>query len=863
MPLTSGTRLGSYEIVSPLGAGGMGEVYRARDSKLGRYVAIKVLAPAFAEDAARMSRFEREAQMLAALNHPNIAAIHGIEQGALIMELVEGEDLRGPVPLESAVNYARQIALALEAAHEKGIIHRDLKPANIKVTPDGTIKLLDFGLAKSDAEPSAGSVNPSMSPTLSVAMTQAGMIMGTAAYMAPEQAAGKPVDKRADIWSFGVVLYEMLSGTRLFEGETAAHTLAQVLTKEFDLDRIDPALRPLVRRCLQRDPRKRLRDIGDARLALEEYPGNVAEQAASAPARGRWSTIPWVVSAALFLACIALAAAYFRQPIEQPQAVRFSIPLPPKTVLDRGLISVSPDGRHVAFVAGGGGNSQLWVRDLDSQAARPLNGTAEARDPFWSPDSRFIAFGATGKLKKVELSGGSVITVCDAVAIRGGTWNRDDVILFAPAPGDGLFRVPAAGGTPVRVTTPDPAKNESNHRKPWFLPDGRHFLFTKRMLNSEKSTIWLGDMESKESRMVMPVASNAVYAPPGYLLFVRDGILMAQAFDAGRGAVSGDPIAIAEPVEGQFAVSANGVLVYAIGGSGMSDIAQLTWLDRSGKVVGTIATTGEMRQPRVSPDGKRIAVERLDARAANFDLWLHDIAQKTDSRFTFGPGSNLYPAWSPDGNYVAFVSSRDNQWGLYRKPASGAGNEELLSAWPLGLQETDWSGDGRFLTFSGNSSTTFVDIWALPIRQDGLRDQKVVPIVQTRYLERSGRRSPDGKWLAYRSNETGKSEVYVVSFPGKEGKWQISNMGGTQPVWSRDGRELFYFTAGKLTVVDVKGKTQFEHGVPRTLFEVRLGTETGFDVSADGQRFLVPVTVQERVVPPLEVVLNWQAVLKR
>jgi Tol biopolymer transport system component len=878
MPLSSGDHLGPYEIVAPLGAGGMGEVYRARDSKLNREVAIKVLPAAFANDAQYMARFEREAQVLASLNHPNIATVYGIEQGALVMELVEGADLRGPLPIEEAIPIARQIALGLEAAHERGIVHRDLKPANIKITPAGVVKILDFGLAKSAGEFSAASAagtSPTMSPTLSLAMTQAGMILGTAAYMSPEQARGKPVDKRADIWAFGVVFYEMLTGQQLFGGgETVTDTLASVVKDVPDLSNLPadtPAyIRRLLERCLRKDANTRLRDIGEARIALENPPA--AETPASAPPTPRAAILPWIAAAVFALAAIAFATLYLRRPVEEARTVKFTILPPGKATFGNAPPAVSPDGRRIVFTAAVDGKDQLWVRDLDAATARPLPGTegiTAAAYPFWSPDSRSLGFFAGGKLKRVDVSGGPALTLCDARQAYGGAWGRGDVILFNGGFNSGLMRVSAAGGASAPVTELDVAHGEFGDLWPSFLPDGRHFLYIARNVDPQKMDVWVGDLESKTRRPILADASNAFYDPRGYVLFVRDNTLMARPFDAGRLETTGDPFPVAEHVDyfrssrlGHFSLSQTGVLAYYSGGA--TGVENLTWFDRAGKSLGTVGPPGTMRQPAISPDGRTVAVERTDAQAGTNDIWLHDLAHGTASRFTFGPKDNYYPSWSPDGSRILFISNQSGQYGLYVKPANGTGKAELLFESPEAKIDTNWSRDGKFVIFTIVGARTGYDIWVLPNPLGDAAARKPYPFLATNALEFAGRLSPDGKYLAYGSDESGDMQVYAQSFPGKEGKFQISADGGTRPVWSRDGKELFYLSnAGQVMAVDVKSGATFEHGLPKPLFDVPTATSARFDVSPDSKRFLVVNTGGDPAAASMTVMLNWQAGLRK
>ena len=876
MPLAPSARLGPYEILSSIGAGGMGEVYRARDTKLGRDVAIKVLPDAFAHDTERMARFEREAQVLASLNHPNIAAIYELEESgdvrALAMELVDGPTLadriaQGPLPLDEALDVARQIADGVEYAHEKGVIHRDLKPANIKLTADGTVKLLDFGLAKAVDEPGPQG-NPSVSPTLTMQSTRLGVILGTAAYMSPEQASGKPVDRRSDIWSFGVVLWEMLSGSRLFDGETVSHTLADVLRGEIDVNKLPVGtpfvIRELVGRCLDRDMKTRLRDIGEARIAIQKYRANPLEPGVServVTRHERRERLAWIAVCGLLLATLAFV--YYRPAAKEARILKLSL-LPPEKAVFFGPPAVSPDGRHVAFAATAGDKTQLWVRDLDSLAARPLPGTEGAINPFWSPDNRFIAFFAGGKLKKVEVVGGPAQTLCDAAAGRGGTWNRTGVIVFTPGILDSLYRVPAAGGNATPLIALDQSLGEDSLRCPWFLPDGRHFLYTARDADQEKSTIYVGDLESKQKRRILNANSNAVYAPPGFVVFLRERTLMAQPFDAGSAQTTGDPFPIAENVDfisaygGFFSVSQNGVLAYLSSSAGSN--VQLNWFDRGGKPLGAVGAPGNLFSASISPDGSTVAVARSDPQMSTGDIWLHDLARGATSRFTFGPKINGSPVWSPDGSRIVFGSTRDGTFRLYVKPTGGAGKEELLSN--LRGLPSDWSRDGRFIV-SSQFGTKGYDIWVLPISGDRpLVPGKPFPFLQTEFNERWAKLSPDSQWVAYTSNESGQNEVYVQTFPSPGGKSQISTGGGSRPVWRRDGRELFYIAAdGKLMAVEVKLGSKLEAGAPKPLFDTRLGNGP-FDISPDGRRFLLANPSEDAGRTPMTVVVNWTSQVK-
>ena len=892
MSLQPSTRLGPYEIISALGAGGMGEVYRARDTKLGREVAIKVLPDAFAHDAERMARFEREAQVLASLNHPNIAAIYGLEESsdvrALVMELVEGPTLadriaQGPLPLDEALGLAKQIAEGLEYAHERGIVHRDLKPANIKVTPDRTAKLLDFGLAKAVEEPVAVS-NPSVSPTLTMQSTRAGIILGTAAYMAPEQARGAFVDKRADVWAFGVVLYEMLTGKQPFAGSTVSDTLAGVLKTDPDLGAIPASVRRLVGRCVEKNAKRRLRDIGEARIAIEETLAGALSEAptpsGSSP-RTRHAVL-WPVLAAIFLVIAAvLAAVHFRGTPPPGRVVRYTIAPVEKSSVD--TFALSPDAGYLAIAASVEGKRQLWLRPLDSLQTQALPGTEGARYPFWSPDSRYVGFFTETKLKKIAVTGGPAQTLCSAPDARGGAWNSDGVIVFAPTPAGGLQRVAASGGTPAQVT-----QTQAAHRFPTFLPDGRHFLFLLTNLEwgkSDNDGIYLGSLNSQETRRILPDASNVVYSPPGdgnrngHLLFVRENTLMAQPFDPMSLKPAGELFPVAEHiplvnVQGYslVSVSDNGVLVFQSGQIGPQ--SRLTWFDRSGKQMGPVAALGTGFGPALSPDEKTVAVPRGDPERNAGDIWIHEFARGTDTRFTFHASRNGYPVWSPDGSRIVFSSDRGGKNpDLYLKDVNGARQEELLIQSPYNKIASDWSRDGRVLVYAELDPKTKADLWVLRIGPAG-GDRKPIPFLRTEFNEWQGQFSPDGHWIAYTSDESGQWEVYVRPFPAAApGKWKVSTAGGEQPRWRRDGKELYYMAPDrKLMAVSVKAVGErliFEAGTPEPLFEshipLRSSTNPRFHyaVTGDGKRFLVQTMVGESADLSITVVQNWLTGVKK
>jgi serine/threonine protein kinase len=854
MPITAGERIGPYLILAPIGKGGMGEVYRAKDTKLDREVAIKILPDCFAQDSDRLARFEREAKVLASLNHPSIAQIYGVENQALVMELVEGQTLKGPLPLDTALDYARQIADALEAAHEKGIVHRDLKPANIKVTPQGVVKILDFGLAKAAEEPAG---DPQNSPTQTISPTRMGMLLGTAAYMAPEQARGKPVDKRADIWAFGVVLYEMLTGQRLFKGDTISDTLAAVLKEEPDLERVPAQVRHLLAKCLEKDPKRRLRDIGDAWELLE-----------SGQEKARPTKLPWVVAAVLAGIAAILGFLYFRQRPSDKPVLRSTITLPEQTT-DLHSFAISPDGRLLAMAARVNGKRLLWLRPLDTQQAQPLSGTEDATYPFWSPDSHYIGFFAQGKLKTIAATGGATRSVCNSPGGLGGSWSRDNVILFYPrnAVGSAIQRVSADGGAPSDVIG-----NKGSSRFPTFLPDGRHFLYVLASLPADQDGVYVSSLDGKENRRIIPDVSNAVFAA-GRLLFIRENTLMAQEFDLVQTSVHGGAFPIAEGISptvgNSFTVSETGMLLYQSGANFASN--QLAWFDRRGKLLGTVGAPGLVMAPAISPDGRQVLYNRSSPSGAN--LWLWDLTRGTERRLTTVVSVNGSPIWSPTGDRITFSSNRGvGVFNLYQKAVSGNGQDDRLWANGNYKAPTQWSHDGASIVYSELDPKTKWSIWVLPM--DGSAERKPKLFLHSEFNELHGQVAPNGHWMAYTSDESGRREVYVRAFPSGENQRTISLAGGDQPRWSGDGKELFFVTAdGEMMAVPVQvkpgPKPSFEPGVPRPLFEAHLFPQPldaifAYDVTGDGKRFLLDTTgVGSGSAPSLNVIVNWDAGLKK
>jgi serine/threonine protein kinase len=882
-----GRQVGVYTVKSLLGAGGMGDVYRAYDSKLHRNVALKVLPDFFAGDPERLTRFRREAQVLASLNHPNIAGIYGFEEAdgvsALVLELVEGETLagrlgRGPVPLEDALPIARQIAEGLDAAHERGIIHRDLKPSNIAVRSDGTVKVLDFGLAKALSATSKS--DEFEAPTLTSPVgTAAGIILGTAAYMAPEQAKGREADRRVDVWGFGCVVYEMLVGRAPFEGDTTPEVLAAVLKNEPDWSRLaaetPEGIRRMLRRCLQKDPRQRLQHIGDARLEIDEVrSGQTMDRRPGKSGLSGSAKLAWILGSVVVLIAFATGVGVGGlRPAWPATEARLEISTPPTT--DPASFAISPDGQRIVFVASLDGHPRLWLRFMNSSSARPLSGTDLATLPFWSPDSLSVGFFADGKLKLINIDVGSVKTLTNAPWGSGGTWNRDGTILFAPSLHGGIFRISAAGGERVALTHLE--ERQEGHRHPQFLPDGRTFLYYV-MGNPETGGVYVSEIgAAAKSRRLLEAEAPAVYASSGHLLVVRQGTLFAQRFDPGRLELTGNPVKVAEQVPGNsqrvaLSASAAGPIIYR---SGLSvGQRQFVWLDRSGKEIRKVgdADSDSPLSPSISPDGGRVAMHRtVDG---NVDIFLLEVARGVRERFTTHIGNDIFPVWSPGGSRIIFSSRRAAAYDLYQKSVTRSDDEQLLLKTPSdsmsgpatagGRFATDWSRDGRFVLYRSAAPTTKWDIWALPLEGD----PEPISVAQTEFDESNGQFSPDGKWIAYESNKSGQFEIHVKPFPGPGVESQVSTHGGAQVRWRRDGNELFYIALdGRLMTVPVRRSSNgqaISTGEPVPLFATRLGDPVQwlsgalYIVSPDGQRFLMNNFVEQVNTSPLTVILNWK-----
>jgi Tol biopolymer transport system component len=880
MTLTSGTKLGPYEIQSPVAAGGMGEVYRARDTRLDRTVAIKILPSHLSDKPEARQRFDREARSISSLNHPNICTLYdvGRQDGVdfLVMEFLEGETLadrlmKGPLPPEQVLKYGVEICEGLEKAHRGGVIHRDLKPGNIMLTKAGA-KLMDFGLAKERMSPSLDG-----SALTAVAngqpLTEEGTIVGTFQYMSPEQLQGHEADARSDIFALGAVLYEMITGKRAFQGKSQISVASAILEKDPDPIASSRPMSPreldyVVRSCLAKDPEGRFQTAHDVKLQLKWIAegGSPAGAGGLAPAgRRRLERAGWVV-AAIFLVLMAGAGVWWGTNHRRPPAMYFHAAVP----FAANDLALSPDGRMLAMVAysAQANDFTLWTYEVGGRRTTLLEATQGAAYPFWSPDGKSIGFFADGKLKKVDVSGGAVQALCDAPNGRGGAWSPDGTILFAPDALGALYRVSSWGGSPVELTKLDLSRSESGHRWPEFLPDGKHFIYLAANFSGKPgiNAIFLGSLDSAEKRFLVNTSANGSFAEPGYLLYLRDKALVAQAFDRRHFVLSGEPHTLSDEVlyfpqvyRMVFSVSSGDVLVTQAG-KGVY-LSQLTWFDRGGKPLGTIGKSAWYNNVQLSPDKSRVATDQTDQDGRNVDTWVLDPARGTTTRLTFDPALDTTPTWSPDGKQVVMSSNRSLNFRLYVKNADGSGSdEEIASAGGSALNPLDWSRDGKYiLARTGN------ELWYLTRPEHALK-----PLIETKLVVRGAQFSPDRRWVAYSSNESGSMEVYVTSFPSGNGKWQVSTGGGLEPRWRRDGTELFYLSRdGKMMAVPVSPGASFAAGSPALLFQTHRRQPISsqdifsYDVSADGQRFLIATKVDESSAAPLSVVLNWASEMEK
>ncbi len=914
-------QLAHYEILGPLGAGGMGEVWRARDTRLGRQVALKTLPLQYTLQPDRLQRFKREAQTASALNHPNILTVYDIGQVTsptgelhfIATELLEGAELRallppqavGTMPLRTALDYARQIAAGLAAAHEKGIVHRDLKPENLFVTHDGRVKILDFGLAKliglrsadwgqrsasnwieeADAKVEAPPRNNSPSPIPNPQLTDPGTVLGTVSYMSPEQVRGEEVDQRSDLFSFGLILYEMLNGQRAFQRPSGAETMAAILNEEPpDLSvtnmQVSPQLENIVRHCLDKKPEMRFqsaRDLGFALDALSSPSGAPLGKAAALPAAPQIvgnRRLGWMVAAALLLGMLGFAFAYFRRVPAANHLTYTYLPVPENTIsADVSGAVFSPDGRYMVTTAVTNGVYHLWLYSLGSPTPKLLPGTEGGHLPFWSPDSQSIGFFDFRQLKRIDLAGGMLTTLCPAPIGTGGTWSSQGDIIFATQiNGSGLYRVAAAGGTVTPLTSLDAAHFETGHNSPYFLPDGRHFIYFTQAGQPDFRGIRLGSLaDPKATRFLLKADAKAEYSAAGYLLFVRGRKILAQRFDTASLTLSGEPITVTtesvyyEPPfrYADLSVVSDQLLLYRSGGNPNT---QLTWFDRNGRQLGEVCEPGQYRSMQLSPDGKQVILDRNDPQVETSDIWKFDLLRGTGTRLTSDPGVDTYPIWSPDGSRMVFVSNRDGVWGIYEKGANGDDNEKLLLKGDQQLLFTsDWAPDGSFIVYRKHNGKPRVDIELLPLTGD----RQPRSYLATEFTETYGSVSPDGRWLAYQSDEAdGRVEIYVQSFPEPGRKVRVSQRGGQLARWRRDGKELYYVTADdQLMTVPVQTGANFTAGAPVALFEMgSYGRRTDrymYDVSADGQKFLVIRQLEDASMRPLTLVQNWTELLKR
>ena len=882
MVLSRGVMLGPYEIQSPLGAGGMGEVYRARDTRLDRIVAVKILPEHLSCNPEAKQRFDREARAISGLSHPNVCHLYdvGTHDGSsyLVMEYMEGETLadrlaKGSLPFDQVIRYGIEICDGLDKAHKSGVVHRDLKPGNIMLTKNGA-KLMDFGLAK----PTFGASPPSSGLTQTIAtpqqpLTVQGTVVGTFQYMSPEQVEGKEADARSDIFSLGAVLYEMATGKRAFEGKTAASTIAAVLAADpppiSSVKPLSPAaLDSTVRSCLAKDPDDRVQTVHDVKLQLKWIqPGSPASSAiAAARPKKYWARIPWIVTAIMALLLASVVALWFRGR-ETPAAMYFNSVVPVPAV----SLALSPDGKTLAFVgfSDAANKNVVWLHVVGSRTQNVLSGTEGASYPFWSPDGRWLGFFANGKLKTIDVTAGrSAQVLADSPFGRGGSWNQDGVILFTPDAWSGLFRVPAAGGTPVRVTTTDPAKFQVSHRWPVFLPDGRHFIFLACNFSGfDKNFVTLGSLDSHDTSEIVKASTNVAYVDPGYLIYWRDNALVAQPFDMHSFALKGDARIVSDNDQyfpqtnfAVFAVSGNTLVTQVDAGRGVGK-SQLIWYDRHGKQAGSVGPPDLVANPKLSPDGTRVAVDQTDVDGRHVNIWIHNLGNAATARLGFGSGLEQVTVWSPDGKRVVYTSNEKLFFSVYEKNADGSGSAENILDFKNPFQGPwDWSRDGKYLLVRNGN-----ELWYME-----MANRQTHPLLKTPYLIRNAQFSPDGKFFAYASSETGNWEVYVSPFPGVGSKWQVSRGGGEEPRWRLDGKELFYLAPdGSLMVSSVNTSAGFIAGLPSPLFQTHPRQAVSamdffsYDVSRDGQKFLVNTKVESTNTAPLSVILNWRAEVEK
>jgi len=894
MSLPTGTKLGPYEILSAIGAGGMGEVYRARDPRIGRDVAIKILPSAFSEDQERLRRFQQEAHSAGVLNHPNILAVHdvGADNGSpyIVSELLEGETLReklrsGPLSVRKAIDYSLQIAHGLAAAHEKGITHRDLKPENLFVTKDGRIKILDFGLAKLTEKITASQDSSAL--RTAAAESNPGTVLGTVGYMSPEQVRGIPVDSRSDIFSFGAILYEMFTGKRAFSGNTQADTISAILQKDPpDLVQINPeapaAAERIVRHCLEKEAAQRFQSAQDLAFALEALSGlsdpSASRAALNIPrsATVRFRGMGWIFSAILLPALLIFLALQMRSQKQELSSICFTVPPPPGTTFG-GIstvpsLAISPDGKKLAFIAAYQDKPQtIWVRELKSLNARSLEGTQGAFFPFWSPDSQFVGYATTGHLYKVNINGGPPVELCKSLRVRGATWSNQGPILFEPSYFQGLSLYSTDNASVSPLTIVNRSAFEAGHMWPSFLPDGHHYVYYVLSGADLGNQVFGADSRSKKAKLLFSKAgSSAAFSPPGFLLFIRGKTLMAQAFNPETLELSKEAFPIASDVGAYgdagptgyapFSVSNNGVLAY---GKIIDFQSQLCWVDRRGNQIGTATTPGKYSEPRLSPDGARIAVdiatEGVGSEGAT-DVWLIETSRNIPTRFTVGSVGRA-PIWAPDGKRVVFISEKQSGIDLYEKDSSGVGEPRPLLRSNLAKTPDDFSQNGQFLVYEVLDPKTGSDLWILPLSGDA----KPFPFLVTEHNEENAQFSPDGQWIAYASDETGRMEVYLQAFGNHTGKWQVSSDGGRMPRWRKDGKELFYVAGnGQFMSVPISLSPEMKIGTPVLLFRANLAelaitmeNRTEYDVSADGQRFLINRKVQDKTDAPITVITNW------